>query len=147
MTVRRPSGSPPPDSARIAGVVTPLIPLADAICTRYRDEFPDEAERYGDAGIEWCRHDNRWLLSWAASDVLGVTDLCEQASWLARILHARGFPVQRLARDLQIAAELVAQGSFGDASAAVAGRLIAAADTVAELDFGNAPKGTAPNRS
>jgi hypothetical protein len=136
MTPRGPSGSPPPAEAQIAGVTTSLAPVADAICERYRDEYPDEIERYGDAGIEWCRHDNQWLLSWASGDVLGVTDLCEQACWLARVLHARDFPVDRLARDLQIAAEVVAQGAFGEASAAVAERLAVAAETVYALDLG-----------
>jgi len=131
MTLRRPSGMPPPDTARIDGAATALVPLADAICAQYRAEFPDEIERYGDAGSEWCRHDNQWLLSWAVTDVLGGTDLVEQVMWLAGVLHARDFPVQRLARDLQIAAEIVvAVGAFGDASGAVAERLGAAAETV-----------------
>jgi len=47
MTLRRPSGTPPPDTARIDGAATALVPLADAICARYRAEFPDEIERYG----------------------------------------------------------------------------------------------------
>lgn len=139
MTVRRPSGAPPPAVARIAGAETPLGPLAVVICDRYREEFPDEAERYGDAGTAWCRHDNQWLLSWAVGDVLGATDLCEQARWLAEVLEARGFPVDRLARDLEIAADVVADGCFGDASLAVASRLSTAAETVAGLKSSRSP--------
>ncbi len=135
MTLRRPSGTPPPATAQIDGTATQLAPLATTICERYRLEFPDEAGRYGDAGNAWCRHDNQWLLSWAVSDVLGVTDLGEQVCWLARVLHARGFPLARLVRDLEIAAELVAHGAFGAASAAVAERLTAAAIAVAGLDL------------
>ena len=134
MTLRGPSGAPPPASAKIGGAVTALVPLADVICERYQLEFPDELGRYGDAGAQWCRHDNQWLLSWAVGDVLGATDLCEQVSWLARVLHARDFPLERLARDLQIAADLVADGHFGEASGAVAGRLNAAADMVVGLE-------------
>lgn len=133
MTRRRPSGAPPPAVATIAGAETPLEPLADLVCERYRGEFPDEAERYGDAGVAWCRHDNQWLLSWAVDDVVGATDLCSQARWLASVLDARGFPVDRLARDLEIAADVVAGGSFGDQSSAVAARLARAAESVARM--------------
>lgn len=135
MSLRGPGGPPPPSVVHIAGSATRLAPLADTICGRYRVEFPDEQERYGDAGVEWCRHDNQWLLSWAVNDVLGVTDIGEQVSWLARVLHARHFPVSRLARDLEIAAEVVGEGVFGDLSTAVAQRLLTAADTVSGLDL------------
>jgi hypothetical protein len=138
MTLRRPSGTLPPASARIGGRVTALPPLADAIASRYRAEFPDEIERYGDEGYEWCLHDNQWLLSWAVSDVLGGLDLCEQVAWLARVLQARDYPLERLGRDLEIAAEVVADGAFGEDSAAVAARLNAAAGSVA------APRATDP---
>jgi hypothetical protein len=130
---RPPSGSPPPHEASIGGSVVALGPLADTICERYRGEYPDEEERYGAAGMAWCRHDNQWLLSWAVADARGFIDMSEQASWLARVLHARDFPVARLVRDLQIAAEVVEVGAFGAASAAVAARLRAAADKVSAL--------------
>ena len=133
MTLRPPSGSPPPHEASIGGSVVALGPLAETICERYRSEFPDEEQRYGAAGMAWCRHDNQWLLSWAVADARGFIDLGDQASWLARVLHARDFPVARLARDLQIAAEVVEDGAFGEASAAVAARLRAAAETVSAL--------------
>jgi len=77
MSLRGPGGPPPPGVVHIAGTATRLAPLADTICGRYALEFPDEQERYGDAGAEWCRHDNQWLLSWAVNDVLGVTDVCD----------------------------------------------------------------------
>jgi hypothetical protein len=109
------------------------------ICDRYREEFPDEAERYGDAGTAWCRHDNQWLLCWAVNDVLGATDLCEQARWLAKVLEARGFPAERLARDFEIAADVVADGGFGGESLAVAARLSSAAETVARLKSSSSP--------
>jgi hypothetical protein len=135
MTLRPPSGSPPPHEATIGGRVVALGPLADTICERYRDEYPDEQERYGAAGMAWCRHDNQWLLSWAVADARGFIDMREQASWLARVLHARDFPVPRLVRDLEIAAEVVEAGAFGEESAAVAARLRAAADAVSVLQL------------
>jgi hypothetical protein len=130
VTLQRPTGTSPPASARVGGRVTALLPAADAIAGRYHEEFPDEIERYGEAGYEWCLHDNQWLLSWAISDVLGGVDVCDHVAWLARVLRARDYPLERLVRDLQIAAEVVAEGAFGDASDAVAARLIAAAGSV-----------------
>jgi hypothetical protein len=135
MSFRGPGGPPPPAVVHIAGDTTPLAPLAEAICLRYIAEFPDEQQRYGDAGLDWCRHDNQWLLSWGVSDVLGATDLCEQVRWLARVLQSRDFPVDRLARDLQIAAEIAAAGTFGYLSSAVAARLLIAADMLTDADL------------
>ena len=111
MSLRPPGGTPPPESAELQGSHIDLALLAKDVCERYARHYPDEQERYGAAGPEWCRHDNQWLLSWAVGDVLGVTDLDEQAAWLARVLHARGFPLDRLAHDLRIAAEVVRERS------------------------------------
>ena len=108
MTLKPPSGTPPPASATLAarGVAIDLVPLATEICRRYRAEFPDEAERYGDAGVEWCVHDNQHILSWAIGAENGYVDLRRELSWLARVLDARDFPLERLARNLEIAAEV-----------------------------------------
>ena len=51
------------------------MPIAGA---RYRAEFPDEEERYGDAGNAWCVHDNQHILNWAYQDAPGFVDLDEQ---------------------------------------------------------------------
>ena len=136
MSLRPPSGAPPPAIAEIGGRRVDLSAVAGEICGRYYEQYPDEQQRYGSAGAEWCRHDNQWLLSWAVDDLLGATDLGQQVSWLAGVLHARDFPVSRLAHNLRIAAELIAEGSFGEASRPVAARLEQAAATVAALDFG-----------
>ena len=84
-----------------------LVPLAEEICRRYRAEFPDERERYGDAGIAWCVHDNQHLLNWGAAEVRGLYAMQPQVAWLADVLEARDFPVDRLARNLDIAAEVI----------------------------------------
>ena len=136
---REPGGARPPAEVYVDGTAIPLAPVADLICSRYRVEYPDERARYGDAGEAWCRHDNQWLLSWAVNDVLGATDLGEQVQWLARVLHARDFPVDRLARDLEIAAEVVVSGALGYVSKSVAARLLLAAKTVAELHLAADP--------
>ncbi len=109
MTLRPPSGMAPPTEAVLAGehVPVPLVPLAQEICRRYRDEFPDEQGRYGDAGVAWCVHDNQHILNWAIGARNGRVDLERELAWLARVLEARDFPLDRLARDLEIAADVV----------------------------------------
>src|SRR5688572_10053367 len=67
-----PSGHPPPEEATVGGgPAVALRPVAEEICRRYRAEFPDERERYGDAGIAWCVHDNQHILNWAFLDDRG----------------------------------------------------------------------------
>jgi hypothetical protein len=83
------------------------VALADVICRRYRREFPDERKRYGEAGDAWCRHDNQHLLNWAVEAVNGFVDMNSEVGWLASVLAARNFPVERLARSLDIGADVV----------------------------------------
>lgn len=64
-----PSGATPPAHAYASdGTTIELLPLAREICRRYRIEYPDEEARYGPAGIQWCLHDNQYLLAWAIQD-------------------------------------------------------------------------------
>ena len=105
-----PSGAAPPTiGTTTAGESVDVLALAEEVCRRYRTEFPDEQERYGDAGHAWCVHDNQYILFWALLDARRMTNLAEQVSWLARVLHARHFPLDRLVRDLEICAEVVEQ--------------------------------------
>jgi hypothetical protein len=83
------------------------MPLATEICRRYREEFPDEEARYGSAGNAWCVHDNQYLLYWAAEAAGGYLEINDEVGWLANVLQARGFPLDRLARNLEIAANVV----------------------------------------
>jgi hypothetical protein len=108
MTTRPPGGTPPPDTAILMGGEGPidLVALAEEICARYRGEFPDEQERYGEAGAAWCVHDNQHILAWAVGARNGYVDLQRELSWLARVLGARDFPIDRLARNLDIAADV-----------------------------------------
>jgi hypothetical protein len=85
--------------------------------------------------MEWCLHDNQYLLAWAIQDTRDATVvLSEQATWLAAVLNARDFPIARLARDLEIAAEVLRTSPvLGDLAQAVSENLAASATTVAEL--------------
>ena len=123
-----PGGQPPPTAARLrdADDELDLAALAREICRRYREEFPDERERYGDAGMAWCIHDNQHILNWAAGAVNGYVDLEREIGWLARVLEARDFPLERLARNLDLAAE-VAREQIGGAPGNELGSALAGA--------------------
>jgi hypothetical protein len=121
-----PSGWPPPTEAQLAGATIALVPLAGAIADRYFDRFPEDLDRYGDAARDWELHDTQHLLNWAIGDVEGSVDLEEQVAWLTRVLAARDFPLEHLAVNLELAADVVS----ADVGSAVADRLRAAAVTV-----------------
>lgn len=106
-----PSGAPAPEEA--AGL--DLRAMAERVTERYGQEFPDEDERYEPkVWRAWCRHDTQYLLQWAVLDAEGTTSLDQQVTWLAGILDARGFPLDRLARTLELAADEADGESRGD---------------------------------
>jgi hypothetical protein len=101
-----PSGHLPPDAIVVGGERVDLTALAEAVTERFFAEFPDEHDRYGDAGREWCRHDTQWVYVWAAGELARTIDIVAQTAWLARVLAARDYPVQRLERSLELAADV-----------------------------------------
>ncbi len=121
-----PPTSRAPDTARLHGEEIDLIEPAREVCRRYRLEFPDEQGRYGEAGIAWCVHDNQHILSWAVMAVEYDLGMERQLEWLAGVLGSRDFPLERLVRDLEIAADVVED-------AAVAERLRGGAAFVSDL--------------
>jgi hypothetical protein len=54
-------------------------------------------------------HDTRYILSWAIAELNGFEALGRQVDWLARVLAARGFPLDRLARNLELSAAVLAE--------------------------------------
>jgi hypothetical protein len=128
-----PSGMPPPAVVRLpSGAELDLPPLAREVCRRYDEEFPDERERYGPAGMQWCVHDNQHLLNWAVLDLRTDVVLADEVAWLAKVLEARDFPLDRLARNLELDAEVVRDALGGAVGEALAERLVAAAGMVRE---------------
>ncbi len=124
-------GDAAPVSAALAdGQPLDLVVLATAICRRYREEFPDEKERYGEAGNAWCVHDNQHLLNWAVEAVNDEADMKNDVAWLASVLESRGFPVERLARNLDLAGEVVDARVAGPGAGLISGVLRDAADFV-----------------
>ena len=126
----RPGGWPPPDTATLAGAQVALNPLAIAVSERYFERHPDDLERYGELAREWEIHDTQHLLNWAIGDVEGHADLSKQVGWLAGVLEARGFPLDHLASNLDLAADVSAERIGG--GGAVAERLRSAAALVRE---------------
>ena len=120
-----PSGWPPPDHALLGGARVPLAPLAEAVADRYFAEFPDDLERYGaETARAWELHDTSHLLAWAIGDAEGSVDLAREVAWLAKVLEAREVPLERLARNLELAGDVVAERLDGGADVA---RALAAA--------------------
>ena len=122
-----PSGWPPPAEARLGGETIALEPLAAATADRYFERFPEDLERYGDAARAWELHDTQHLLHWAIGDVEGYVDMADHVDWLARVLDARDFPLEHLAANLELAADVVEERLHADE---IAERLRAAAVTV-----------------
>lgn len=114
---RRPSGSPPPTSVTVGDRRIELAPLLEAIADRYFAEFPSDLERYGEAARDWELHDTAHCINWAALDVRGFASLDRNIIWLADILRARDFPLEQLARNLELAADVCAE-TISDAVAA-----------------------------
>lgn len=130
--VHPPSGATPPLSFQgAAGGPLDLGPPARELCRRYYEAFPDDIERYGDAGRAWCEHDSRYLLNWALEDAQsGLVDAVAQVRWLGRVLAAREFPRERLARHVELCAEVLEGAVPGALGRESARRMREAADAV-----------------
>jgi hypothetical protein len=106
-----PSGASPPEAA--GGL--DLRALGEVVTGRYAAEFPDEDRRYEpQVWRAWCRHDTQYLIQWAVLDARGLASLADQVGWLAGVLAARDFPLDRLARTLELAADAVAEAGGDD---------------------------------
>jgi hypothetical protein len=125
-----PSGWPPPAEATLAGARVDLVALAEVVADAYFERFPEDLERYGDAARAWELHDTRHLLNWAVGDVEGLVDLERQVAWLGRVLAGRDFPLEHLAVNLELAADVVRERVAEAGGDAVAGRLRDAAALV-----------------
>ena len=102
-----PGGWPPPDRATLAGREVELLPLATAVSERYFRRYPEDLERYGDVARPWEIHDTLHTLNWAVLDVRGFTSLETNMVWLAKVLIARDFPLEHLARNVELCADVV----------------------------------------
>ena len=120
----RPSGHPPPEHITLGAERIDLKPLAEQTTQRFLARFPDELDRYEnpDRVREWCEHDTRHLIAWAAAEVNRGSSLARQLDWLGTVLESRGYPVARLADTLEIAAGVLIE-RLGPQAQAVADAL------------------------
>jgi hypothetical protein len=127
--VAPPSGTPAPAAVRLAGQEIALGPLAQSVADRYFREFPGDLARYGDAARAWEIHDTSYCLQWAVLDTEGFASLQREVTWLTGVLSSRGFPLEHLARNLELAGDVVDEQLPG-LGPPVAQRLRSAATTV-----------------
>jgi hypothetical protein len=137
-----PSGVNPPEAFELPdGTRIELAPLARDLCDHYYDVYPDDIERYGAAGRAWCDHDSRYLLAWALEDArAGAVDCVEQVRWLGHVLAARSFPVEQLARHVELVAAVLDGAGLGDIGTRAGERMREAANALA-------PSSSLPDRS
>jgi hypothetical protein len=110
--------SPPERVTGPGGRRLDLVEIARQTCIAYDHEFPDERQRYGSAGAQWCRHDSQHLLNWAVLSLTEGLDYERELSWLARVLEARDFPLSRLARCLELLAQTTRESAPDEAQVA-----------------------------
>lgn len=124
-----PSGVNPPQTFELEnGTEIDLGPLANQLGDLYYDIYPDDLERYGAAGRAWCEHDSRYLLAWGLEDArAGTVDCVEQVQWLGRILANRSFPIERLARHVELTAAVTRNSGLGEVGNRAATRMSQAA--------------------
>ena len=124
-----PSGVNPPQTFELNdGTEVDLGPLANRLCDLYYDTYPDDLERYGAAGRAWCEHDSRYLLAWGLEDArAGTVDCVAQVQWLGRVLANRSFPIERLARHVELTAAVTGSSGFGEVGQRAATRMLQAA--------------------
>ena len=106
---------PPVSATTSQGRELDLYELARRTCVAYDAEFPDERDRYGPAGHQWCVHDNQHVLNWAVQSLTTKLDFDAELAWLARVLESRAFPLPRMARNLELLAATV-RDAFPDES-------------------------------
>jgi hypothetical protein len=87
-----------------------MLDLAESVCAEYYRLYPDTDERYGGRGRAYCAHDNAYLAAWIvnAVELRSPATFARDVQWLADLLAARGFPMERFASNLELVADAVA---------------------------------------
>ena len=109
--LQRPGGQPPPEHITLQGQRIPLAAIAAAVTDAFLERHPDELDRYENPELvrEWCEHDTRHLIGWAAAEAERGSSLARQLDWLGVVLESRGYPAQRLADTLEFSASVLAE--------------------------------------
>lgn len=96
-----------------------LVGLAETVCDAYYAAYPDTDERYGGRGRAYCVHDNAYLAAWLirAVELESSAILGRDVRWLADLLEARAFPMDRFAHNLELVASAVVEAGLSEAGA------------------------------
>lgn len=96
-----------------------MLGLAESVCAEFYRLFPNTDERYGGRGRAYCTHDNAYLAAWIVSAVEldSPATLARDVTWLADLLAAREFPMDRFVRNLELVADAVAADGLAPALA------------------------------
>jgi hypothetical protein len=123
-----PSGTNPPARVDLGGGdVVLLEPLAERLCDLYFAIYPDDLERYDEGVAE----------AWALEDArAGLVDVVEQVKWLGRVLEARSFPVERLARHVELVAAVIDASIEGEVGQRAAERMRMASEALGGSERG-----------
>lgn len=98
----------PPTFATLDGEFVDFAPIIEVVAHRYFSaglpfgEVPEHLAR------RWHAHDTAYLLQWAIDDVAGYGSFERELRWLADVLTHRNFPLDGLAANLDIIADVVA---------------------------------------
>jgi len=113
---------PAPETATLSGRRIALRPLAEAVADRYFQQFPDDLKRYGEPARAWEIHDTSHCLYWAILDAEGLANLGHEIGWLTTVLRSRQFPLEHLARNLELAPD-VSEERLSESGRAIGSRL------------------------
>lgn|GEM_PF-356156 len=97
-----------------------LLPVAERICERFYRAFPDTDAQYGARGRSFCAHDNAYLAGWLLEGVerRNPESFRRNVHWLAGVLTARGFPLDRFIRNVRMVVEVLIEEALAPAEAA-----------------------------
>lgn len=98
----------PPTHATLDGEIIDFAPIIEVVAHRYfggghpHGAVPEHLAR------RWHAHDTAYLLQWAIDDVAGYGSLERELHWLTDVLAHRNFPLDGVAANLDIIADVVA---------------------------------------
>lgn len=98
----------PPADATLDGVSVDFAPLIDVVAHRYFSNGQPHGAVSEDIARRWHAHDTAYLVQWAIDDCAGYGSLERELRWLTDVLHHRNFPLDGLAANLDIIADVVA---------------------------------------
>lgn len=101
-----------PIAADVHGVLVEFAPVIETVAHRYFATDQPLGAVDEQLARKWHAHDTAYLLQWAVDDAAGYGSLDDELRWLVDVLHHRNFPLDGLAVNLDIVADVIAT-NFG----------------------------------